>query len=124
MIITRATTQRRCVFHDASDSHNLTSAAIANTHDLTHGLNLTDPNASTSAGVNVLVVASNVQDSQTLAHDAATGVITVVYNAHTDSLHSILSKIETALGGHKADSIAFATEGEGRASSSSPIIMS
>ncbi|MGA8833291.1 MAG: DUF4347 domain-containing protein, partial [Desulfomonilaceae bacterium] len=100
-------------FHDASDSHNLTSASIANTHDLTHGLNLTDPNASTSAGVNVLVVASNVQDYQTLVHDAAKGVITVVYNPNTDSLHTILSRIETALGGHKADSIAFATEGEG-----------
>ncbi|MGO9737165.1 MAG: DUF4347 domain-containing protein [Desulfomonilaceae bacterium] len=100
-------------FHDASDSHNLTSASIANTHDLTHGLNLTDPNASTSAGVNVLVVASNVQDYQTLVHDAAPGVLTVVYNPNTDSLHSILGKIETALGGHKADSIAFATEGEG-----------
>ncbi len=100
-------------FHDASDSHNLTNASIANTHDLTHGLNLTDPNASTSAGVNVLVVASNVQDYQTLVHDAAPGVLTVVYNPNTDSLHSILAKIETALGGHKADSIAFATEGEG-----------
>jgi hypothetical protein len=99
-------------FHDASDSSSLTNAAIANTHDLTHGLNLTDPNASTSAGVDVLVVASNVQDYQALVHDAAPGVITVVYNPNTDSLHSILVKIETALGGHKADSIAFATEGE------------
>ncbi len=101
------------LFHDASDSHNLTSAAITNTHDLTQGLNLTDPNASTSAGVHVLVVSSDIQDPNVLAQDAATGVITVVYDAHTDSLHSLLSKIETALGGHKADSIAFATENEG-----------
>ena len=86
-------------FHDASDSHNLTSASIANTHDLTHGLNLTDPNAWTSAGVNVLVVASNVQDYQTLVHDAAPGVLTVVYNPNTDSLHSILSKLRPPLGG-------------------------
>ena len=101
------------LFHDASDSHNLTSAAITNTHDLTQGLNLTDPNASTSAGVHVLVVSSDIQDPNVLAQDAATGVITVVYDAHTDSLHNLLSKIETALGGHKADSIAFATENEG-----------
>ena len=38
-----------------------------------------------------------------------------VYNAKTDSPDNILSKIETALGGQKADSIAFADHDEDRA---------
>ncbi len=100
-------------FTEAGDSHTSGNVHVTNPHDMTEGLNLTDPNASTSAGIHVLVVSSAIQDADVLAQDAGHGVITVVYDANTDSPDSIISKIETALDGHKADSIAFATEGEG-----------
>ena len=102
-------------FHltEVSDSPTSTEAHVTNPHDMTEGLNLSDPSASTSAGIHVLVVSSAIQDADVLAQDAGHGVITVVYDANTDSLDSIISKIDTALDGHKADSIAFATEGEG-----------
>ena len=100
-------------FTEAGDSHTSGNVHVTNPHDMTEGLNLTDPSASTSAGIHVLVVSSAIQDADVLAQDAGHGVITVVYDANTDSPDSIISKIETALDGHKADSIAFATEGEG-----------
>ena len=69
--------------------------------------------ADTSENVHVLVVSTAIQSSDDLVHAAADGVLTVTYNPTTDSPDSILLKIETALSGHKADSIAFATHDQG-----------
>ena len=64
-------------------------------------------------GVHVLAVSSAIQSSDQLVHAAADGALTVTYDPTTDSPDNILLKIEAALSGYKADSIAFATHDQG-----------
>jgi hypothetical protein len=71
------------------------------------------PTPTTSDGVHVLVISSDVQSSDQLANAAAPGVLTVTYDPTLDSPDSILSKIETVLHGEKAECIAFATYDQG-----------
>jgi len=58
--------------------------------------------------VRVLVVSSTLQDADKLAAAAAPDIITVMYDGSADTPSTILSVIENALAGKKADSIAFA----------------
>ena len=70
----------------------------------------------TDGDVRVLLVSSSLVGADQLAEAAPPGVITVVYDGSTDSPAEILSLIESALAGQKADSIAFAAHelGDGR----------
>jgi hypothetical protein len=63
--------------------------------------------------VTLLLVASNVDNAQQLADAAANDVITVVYDYNNTSLDQLQQMITDALGGQKADTISFATEGQG-----------
>lgn len=71
--------------------------------------------AGAESGPAVLVVASALEQADTLVNAAADGVVTVLYDAANDTPEGLLSAIEEALGGQEASSIAFATHdlGEG-----------
>ncbi len=68
-----------------------------------------------AAGVRVLVINSLVADHEDLAAAAQDGVVTIVYDGANDTPSTIISLIETALDGRKADSIAFAAHDLGEA---------
>ncbi len=101
--------------HDAAEADNATDAAVEADADqeaehapLDHG---GDVGASTQDGVRVLVVSSAIDDAVVLAEAARDNVITVTYDAETADLDTILTDIQDALAGEKADSIAFAVHG-------------
>ncbi len=62
----------------------------------------------------VLVVSSSVNGADTLAAAAQEDVLVVRYDGSNDTLATLLASIESALGGQKADSIAFATHDLGQ----------
>ena len=92
---------------------DLNQVLVTNAADVINGLTGTDAGAAAHDPVHVLVVSSAVQSSDTLINAAGDGVLTVLYNAKTDSPDNILAKIDTTLAGKKADSIAFATHETG-----------
>ena len=59
----------------------------------------------------VLLISSDVTDFDVLADSAGDGVISICYNANSVSLSQLLDVVNEALGGRKAESIAFAAEG-------------
>lgn len=72
---------------------------------------LDDP--SVGEGLHVLVVSSDADPEGTLSGAAREGVMVLRYDAETTSLDGLSAMIQDALGGQKADSIAFATHNEG-----------
>ena len=94
-------------------SQELSQILVTNAPDVIHGTAGTDSAGGAHDGVHVLVVSSAVQSADQLVQAAADGVLTVLYNAKTDTPDNILSKIETTLAGQKADSIAFAAHDQG-----------
>lgn len=84
----------------------------AATHDSSHATDSSQESGpAQESGVNVLVISSAVQDPQSLQNAAKDGVKTVFYDANSTSLTELSQKIANALNGQKADSIAFAAEG-------------
>ncbi len=72
--------------------------------------------AAASGPVRVLVIDSSADPSETLASAALNNVLTVCYDGHNATPDQILAEIKAALGGKKAESIAFAAHelGAGR----------
>ncbi len=62
--------------------------------------------------VNVLLVASNVDNAEQLANAAADNIITILYDYNSTTLSDLQTMISDALAGAKADTISFATEGQ------------
>ena len=93
---------------------DLNEVLITNTPDLVTGP-AGSGDADGGGDVRVLVISSGVQDADALASAAANGVITVVYDGDADSPDAILAKIDSALDGKEADSIAFAVHDMGGA---------
>ena len=110
-----APTQAACLAirraHGPSDPfihQNLNQVLVTNAPDVIKCVFGTDSGEVAHDAVHVLVVSSAVQSADQLVQAAGDGVLTVLYNAQTDSPDSILAKIQTTLAGQKADSIAFA----------------
>lgn len=85
---------------DATIHHDTTSANTASAASSTQG-----------TGEHILVISSHIYDPKTLADAALTNVKTIMYDSSTATLADIAAQITQALAGHKADSIAFITEG-------------
>ncbi|MBD3398082.1 DUF4347 domain-containing protein, partial [Candidatus Micrarchaeota archaeon] len=79
------------------------------------GGNAAGDGADSSEEVRVLIVASGLKDSQDLVDAAKSGVITIYYDGGQENPESLLSSIEAALDGKRADSIAFAAHNSGDA---------
>ncbi len=75
---------------------------IANAPADVHG----GPKPTGASDTQVLVVESTLQHADQLAAAAQSGVLTVLYDGLHDTPDGILSSIESALGGKKAESIA------------------
>ncbi|CDR33148.1 Ig-like domain-containing protein [Criblamydia sequanensis] len=89
-----------------------TDSGDAATHDSSQATDSSQESGpAQESGVNVLVISSAVQDPQSLQNAAKDGVKTVFYDANSTSLTELSQKIANALNGQKADSIAFAAEG-------------
>ncbi len=97
------------VLVEVSDSHGHDDGSDTAVLNAT----INDANSIADTGLHVLVVSTNVQFYEQLVDAARDNVATVVYDPTHDSLDSIIARIETALHGHKADSIAFATHDQG-----------
>ncbi len=65
------------------------------------------------AGVHVLVISSEIKDADDLAAAAKDDVLVIRYDAANTSTEELAKLIHDALGGHKADSIAFAVHSNG-----------
>jgi hypothetical protein len=70
-----------------------------------------DASMTPDSGVHVLVIGSNVTNSDVLAAAAKDPAHVVTYDPATTSLQQLISQIQTVLGGKKADSIAIANDG-------------
>ena len=68
---------------------------------------------SSNAPVKVLVVSSELADSDRLASAAAKDVVVVRYDPNTTTIGDLTVRVTTALEGHQAESISFATHGSG-----------
>lgn len=64
--------------------------------------------------VRILVVSTTVDQSDALLHAAQDDVVTVSYDASSTTLQGLLDKIESALGGRKAESIGIAVHDDRR----------
>ena len=97
------------------DAHNQDVQDVDNGIDSQEPLYLSD-NASDmisggqdDGGVHLLVISSDIDAADDLANAAKDGVLVVRYDASDTSLDDLAGMIQDALGGQKADSIAFAT---------------
>lgn len=62
--------------------------------------------------VNVLFVASHIQNADILANAAADGVLVIQYDSRSATLDSLYNQLRLTLNGREADSIGFATHGD------------
>ncbi|NCF71693.1 MAG: DUF4347 domain-containing protein [Chlamydiales bacterium] len=62
--------------------------------------------------LNILIIPSNLEDSDYLASIASSNTLVVTLDAESSDLNSILENLSKTLGGRKADNIAFATHGD------------
>lgn len=97
--------------HHAADDTNTNHAAQNTQTDSHTNVDATAAPPSQTTAPHVLVIASNIQDSQTVLNAVKPGVETVYYDANTTTLAELQQKIASVLNGQKAESIAFATEG-------------
>lgn len=88
-------------------------SADSSSHDSSaHSLVEAVPAAPPANQVNLLLVASNVENAQQLANATSKDVTVVVYDYNNTTLPRLQQIIAEALNGRQATSIAFATEGE------------
>jgi hypothetical protein len=102
--------------HLTPDAHQADVGAHDSGHDGTHTdldthqpLFLAEVTDSQDSGLHVLVISSNIKDADTLAAAAKDDVMVIRYDAANTNIDDLATLIHNALGGKKADSIAFAT---------------
>lgn len=104
--------------HLTPDAHQADVGVHDSGHDGTHtGLDTHQPlfladvtdAGNHDTGLHVLVISSNIKDADTLAAAAKDDVMVIRYDAANTSIDDLATLIHNALGGKKADSIAFAT---------------
>lgn len=103
--------------HLTPDAHQADIGAQDSGHDGTTDLDTHQPlfladvtdAGQHDTGLHVLVISSNIQDPDTLAAAAKDDVLVIRYDANNTGVDDLAKMIHNALGGKKADSIAFAT---------------
>ncbi|OQX25407.1 MAG: hypothetical protein BWK80_15785, partial [Desulfobacteraceae bacterium IS3] len=104
--------------HLTPDAHQADIGAQDSGHDGSHTdldthqpLFLADVTAAGQhdTGLHVLVISSNIKDPDILAASAKDDVLVIRYDANHTGVEDLAKMIHNALGGKKADSIAFAT---------------
>lgn len=98
----------------AAAAEHTTEASTAHadaSHADTHVVDAIPPPPSQTQAPHVLVVSSDLQDPQGLINAAKSGVQTLYYDAKTTTLEQLQQRIADLLNGQKAESIAFAAEG-------------
>src|SRR5258708_6823676 len=98
--------------HDTSSQTQTTQSSAApptTASEASPATSLVDvaPDTHEAPQVNVLLVASNVENAQQLADAKAAGVITIVYDYNNTTLDQLQVMINQSLNGKKADTIAF-----------------
>jgi hypothetical protein len=93
---------------DAGDVNDAGQEQVQGDNPSPESLALAADAITPASGQHVLVISTNVENYESLAAAAGDDILTVIYDGDDASLESILAQIENALGGQKAESIAFA----------------